>query len=340
MQKLMKLMAFFCGVFITVSMCVIIYMGHNRVVVIAQSGPDKNQNYAPKKVTGKLITMKEAYAGGAAFKVPLPAGTTAEKITIENIYNDQKLVITLQGVTGSNYESEYIEGYISAIESAMFWEETEKITIHIQLTEVYEYESFLENDYLKVNLYKPSDKYDRIVVLDEVGKEGLPPSVQTLLHDITELVQVKLEENGVRVYHLEDQGEILGDAKKLELIEQLEANMYLGMGLYMSADNPGDFGTVTMCDTSYFRPYISNVTLADILQKEIVTAVQGKAGGVIESEENPVLENLKIPATVVYPGHASNKQEYSYMEQPSYQEKIATAVWNGVSKAYEMIEAQ
>jgi cell division protein FtsI/penicillin-binding protein 2 len=81
-------------------------------------------------------------------------------------------------------------------------------------------------------------------------------------------------------------------------------------------------------------------TLADILQKEIVTAVQGKAGGVIESEENPVLENLKIPATIVYPGHASNKQEYSYMEQPSYQEKIATAVWNGVSKAYEMIEAQ
>ena len=336
----MKLMALFCGVFITVSMCVVIYMGHNRVVVIAQSGPVKDQSYAPKEVTGKLIALKEAYAGGAAFKIPLPAGTTAERITIENIYNDQKLIVTLQGVTGSIYANEYIEGYISAIESAMFWEETEKITIHMQLTEAYEYESFLENGYLKVNLYKPSDKYDRIVILDEAGKEELPPSARMLLHDITEMVQTKLEENGVRVYHLEDQGKTLDDAQKLELIEQLEANMYLGMGLYMSMDNPEDFGTVTMCDTSYFRPYISNVTLADILQKEIVTAVQGKAGGVIASEGNPVLEQLKIPAAIVYPGHASNVQEYTYMEQPSYQEKIATAVWDGVAKAYEMIEAQ
>lgn len=340
MQKLMKLTALVCSVFIAVSMCVIIYMGYNRVVVIAQTGPDKSQDYSQNEVKGSPIALKQSHMGGAVLRIPLPEGTTAEGITIENLYSEQKLVITLQKAADSIYENEYIEGYISVVETAMLLEEEEKLTFHIKLTEAYEYESFLENGELNVHLYKPSDKYDRIVVLDEVDEESLSEPAHELLHEITEMVQLKLEENGICVYHLDDLGKKLKDTEKLELIQQLEANMYLGMGLYVSESSPESFGTITVCDTSYFRPYISNGMMADILQKEVVTAIQGKAAGIEVNEDNAVLKALEIPASVLYPGHASHAQEYSYMEQPSYQEKIATGALNGILKAYEMMEVQ
>ena len=113
--------------------------------------------------------------------------------------------------------------------------------------------------------------------------------------------------------------------------------MYVEIGLADDQTNVDKFGTITGCDVTYYRPYLSNATFADVMQKEIVTAVQGRANGIIEEENNTLLQELEIPAITVYPGHVSNPLEYEYMKQLSYQERIATGFTNGIIKVFEMM---
>jgi len=337
MQKLMKFMAIFCGIFIAMAMSLVIYMGQNKIVVIAQSGSDIRQNYTDDMQQHSPMLLKQTQVEGALLEIPLEEGISPEQITIENVYSEQKLIITLKDMTGEIYSRQAIQGYVPAITEATFVKEHDNVILYINLTQAYEYESVLDKGILKINLYKPSEKYDRIVILDEQGNETLDESRKQLLHDITEEIQYTLEENDIRVYHLEDPKVSDDTGEKKKLISQLEADLYVEIGLADDQTNVDKFGTITGCDVTYYRPYLSNATFADVMQKEIVTAVQGRANGIIQEENNTLLQELEIPAITVYPGHVSNPLEYEYMKQLSYQERIATGFTNGIIKVFEMM---
>lgn len=73
------------------------------------------------------------------------------------------------------------------------------------------------------------------------------------------------------------------------------------------------------------------------MEREVVTAIEGKALGLVEVEEG-ILTELSIPAAVVCPGYMSNETEKELLLTQAYQERIAEGICKGITDTFEELE--
>ena len=79
--------------------------------------------------------------------------------------------------------------------------------------------------------------------------------------------------------------------------------------------------------------------LADLLEREVVTSISGKAGGLIESEAaDEVVNSATVPAAAIRVGYLTNSQEAILLQRDDYIDRIAEGIYNAVAKAYEQRE--
>lgn len=261
-----------------------------------------------------------------------------ENITIENQYLGRRLILNIRGATGFFYENNRITGYTAPLQSASYTAGSEGVTLYLQLSELYEYESILNKGYLQVNLYKPSERYAKVVILDAAISDGLSSQEKEALYRIEEKCQALLEAENIRVYSAEDrQDEAEAEAENtLRLIEQTNASLYVGL-MFERSEDKEQFGSYVCYSSLYFRPWFTNGDFADRMEREMVSAIEGKAIGLVETEEG-ILTELSIPAVTVCPGYLSHETEGKLLLKDSYQDRIAKGICAGIRSAYEELE--
>ena len=75
------------------------------------------------------------------------------------------------------------------------------------------------------------------------------------------------------------------------------------------------------------------------MEREVVTSISGKAGGLIESEpSDEVLGSATVPAAAIRVGYLTNSQEAILLQREDYIKRIAEGIYNAVVKAYEQRE--
>ena len=239
----------------------------------------------------------------------------------------------IRGATGLFYENNRITGYVEPVQKASYTVESEGVTLYLQLSELYEYESILNRGYLQVNLYKPSERYEKVVVLDLEISEDLSSREREALYRIQEKLQALLEAEGIRTYNAADRREDGGQENTLELIEQTKASLYVGIKFDRDQDTE-KFGSYVCYNGEYFRPWFTNGSFADEMERELVSRIEGKALG-LEEEEEGILRELSIPAVTVCPGYLSHGTEGKLLLQESYQDRIAEGICGGILGAFE-----
>ena len=76
--------------------------------------------------------------------------------------------------------------------------------------------------------------------------------------------------------------------------------------------------------------------LADLLEREVVTAISGKANGLIEaSAEDTVISEATVPAAAIKVGYLTNGQESILLQREDYIQRIAEGIYQTILKAYE-----
>lgn len=338
MRKLMKWSALLGGSFLAVMLGITIYLGINRVVVIADTGSvtDLTEVSDFESLPGHVLSLQESAEEGASIRIPVENAIGPENITIENQYLSRRLVINIRGTTGFFYENSWITGYVKSLQNASYTVESEGVTLYLQLSELYEYESILNKGYLQVNLYKPSERYARVVVLDAEISEDLSVREKEALYRIEETCQAILETEGIHVYSAENRYDDGGTQSTLRLVSQTKAGLYVGIA-FGKAEDPGQFGSYVCYSSQYFRPWFTNGDFADRMERELVTAIEGKALGLVEVEDE-LLQELSIPAVIVCPGYLSHGTEGELLLQESYQERIAEGICAGILSAYAELE--
>ena len=102
------------------------------------------------------------------------------------------------------------------------------------------------------------------------------------------------------------------------------------------ADNGKTYGTEAVCNSSFFIPDFGSVELADLLEREVVTAISGKANGLVEvTEKDIVIREATVPAATIKAGYLTNSQEFILLQRDDYIEKIADGICSAIQKAYE-----
>lgn len=335
MREMMKFSAIFGGGFLAVMLGIAVYLGTNRVVVIADTGSISGLSgmSVSEELPGHKIALTAGAAEGTFLKIPMESAIGSENITIENQYATRRLVMHIRGATGFFYENSRITGYVEPVEDASYTTDGDGVILYLQLSELYEYESILNKGYLQVNLYKPLERYTKVVLLDAGEAEGLDSGAKEALRLIEEKLQVLLETKGIRVYSADVWRESARAQETKQLIEETRASLYVGL-TFDKVQDPGQFGTYVCYSSRYFRPWFTNGDFADKMERELVSAIEGKALGLVEVEEG-ILPELSIPAVTVCPGYLSHETEGKLLLKESYQDRIAAGLCAGILGAYE-----
>lgn len=349
-QVLMKKTAFLCFLFFCASMGVMIWMSANKVITITDVAQDEVQeNLAVKENSSgnaavKNLTFKLGEADTSYLRIPLPEGCKADDIIIENHYMDRDLWILVPNADENFYEENVISGNRESVSQGFFEATKEGIALNFQLTGIYECRTILENENLYISFLAPAEMYDRIVVIDPAcGGSNFGSAADNILEkdvnlQIARKLKEKLDGSDIKAYYTRMDDVNPSEEDRAALGNETRADMYIRIQVDASEDS-SIYGTSTLYNGDYFIPGFGNVELADCLEREVVTAIKGKALGLIEAgPEEYTLRQSVIPAAAVRVGYITNKQEAALLGREEYTDKIAAGIYNAILKAYEKIQ--
>lgn len=126
----------------------------------------------------------------------------------------------------------------------------------------------------------------------------------------------------------------------MELIEAVKADCYIGICASENTEDPSVYGIQSFYNREYFIPEFGNVQLADAVTRNVTIASGNKAVGLQVAEDNSILEDIKIPATQVSIGFASNQKETALLDEEEYCEKIADGIVKAIVEVYDKFEKE
>lgn len=359
-------MAIYCFVFVAAAMGVMLYYSANKVIVVAGVAQDEVVASSGDRAADGSGAENAALTGDDAartgeeqgrlnidrnrpntsyFCIPLPESVRAEKVTIENHYMDRELWVSIEDEKPDTleefYKSNSMYGNCENVLSGHLDTEEHRLCLHFEVTDIYEYHSIFENNTLYVEFDTPKEVYDKIVVIDPaygendtgVTIEGAAAKDITL--GIAKALKAKLDETDVKVYYTRMDDTDPAEEERVKLASATKADMLIRIEV-SGADDSKLYGTEAVYNSRFFIPGFGSVELADLLEREVVTAISGKAGGLLEAgEEDAVICDATVPAAAIRVGYLTNSQEAILLQRDDYIDRIAEGIYQAVMKAYE-----
>lgn len=348
-QKLMKNTAICSVLFAIAAMAVILYVASIKVVEIADVAQDevdsraKHEDAVSEEAKEEsLLTFSDSVPNTNYLCIPLKEGSSAESVTIENHYMDKELWIIFSDDCTDFYKENKITGNQEKIKSGSYDKNNRKTQLKFSLTGIYEYRSILEENNLYIEFVPPKEMYDKIVVIDPAGGKDVFGSTANNLAEknvtlkIAQKLKTKLDATDIKVYYTRMDDAYPKEESRYSIANETKADMLIRIQVDEDKDSK-IYGTSTIYNENFFVPGFGNVELADLLEREVVTSISGKAIGLFASEDTDiVLESATVPAAAINVGYITNAQEEILLEKDDYLDKIASGIYNAIIKAYDM----
>ncbi len=331
--------------FCAVSMAVMLFFAKNKAIVIEGLPQDQVEGAAGAAVgyeteTGQL-RFTEREERGDCICIPLEDGVPAENVTIENHYMDKQIWISIRGASADYYKEAALSGELSCITDGIYEVRGEDVVLKLSARAVYECRSTLEERKLYIEMLNPWEVYDKIIVIDascggrETGivENGLTEKDVTL--DIVKQLKILLDSTDIKVYYTRMEDVDVPDEDRAALANEVRADMFISVRLNASEDKE-KYGTEVLYNAGYYLPDFNGVSLADSLERAVVTRVSGRGNGLYEAADSDVLvQNAKVPVAVLEAGYVSNEQEAALLSRADYRGLIAAGIADAVTKVYE-----
>lgn len=354
-NSLMKSTLIYCILFVTAAMSVMLYYAAAKTVGVTDlaqdeviSSPQSGEAAPAAPTPGNEIVINRSEKNTNYFCVPMPEGVKAEEVVLENHYMDKELWVGIGSEQAQSYEEFYktnsVYGNCNNVTSGLFEMEEERICLRFSLTGVYEYRSIFEDHTLYVEFVPSKEVYEKIIVIDPAyGGDERGVTVDRVMSkditlDIAKALKTMFDESDIKVYYTRMDDNNPSSADRVDLAMETRADMLIRIEV-SGDENSKLYGTSAVYNSKYFIPGFGNVELADLLEREVVTSISGKAGGLIESTPaDEVLGSATVPAAAIRVGYLTNSQEAILLQREDYIKRIAEGIYNAVVKAYEQRE--
>ena len=348
MERLQKKMLVASIFFSIAAFCTMFYWAATKTIVIAEETADTagrlpNISREPEKADQVLQFAQETQTGDLL--IPLPQEVKADAITIENRYAEQVIVVALEGKYPEFYQENALKGNRSRIQNGFLGQQDGMTYLRLEMDGWYEHQYVFENGMLKLGFTAPKNIYDRIVVLDaacggrDTGHTAADMQEKDVTLDLALRVKERLEAAGIRTYctRTDDTNPAVG--QRASFANQINADLCIGICLAADETNDMVYGIQTYYNPQYFIPDLGNTELADLLERETVTAVGGKANGLFAAgEKDALLQELQIPSAVIEVGFLTNERETALLASDEYRDSLADGIASAVRKAYAIKE--
>ena len=362
-------MAVYCFVFVASAMGAMLYYSANKVIVVTdvaqdevaasfESGVPAGEAAAAGSTGGNAAAGNEAAVEDTDrlnidrsnqntnyFCIPLPADVRAEEVVIENHYMDRELWVSIESQKPSRLEDFYAEnsayGNCENVLDGHYDLEDHRMCLRFEVTDVYEYHSIFEDNTLYVEFAAPKEVYDKIVVVDpaygdlDMGVTADGVNGKDITLEIAKALKARLDETDIKVYYTRMDDTDPDASERVKLAAATKADMLIRIEVG-GDDNSKQYGTEAVYNSRFFIPGFGSIELADLLEREVVTAISGKANGLLEAgEEDAVIRDATVPAAAVKVGYLTNGQEQILLRREDYIDRIAEGIYQTIVKAYE-----
>ena len=190
------------------------------------------------------------------------------------------------------------------------------------------------------------EKYEYIVLINAAhGGDNKGNTVNELEEkDITLQVGKKLTkmslEGEIGIFMIREEDTDISNESRAQLIEQVQPDLVIDLHVNADPANERTFGTAVVYNDNFYRPNMTNAWLADVMERELVTEIQGKALGIHpdHTEKYALIGMLPTPTISIELGFLTNKQEADLLKKDNYQKRIAIGIFKGIEKIKEELD--
>lgn len=198
-----------------------------------------------------------------------------------------------------------------------------------------------ENVYVRVKVQgkkvyvtlEPIDKDEVLVVLDPLygGAHSGTIAGDVVEKEVNLRIALKVRElakdKPYRVELTRDGDETVMTDERLEIIDMLGADYYIGIGMNTDMEDTTVFGMKAFYNDALYRNGFENVDFAEcVLRNAALTASDKALALSAAGEENVILKVIDIPGTLLLAGTITNVEEASILTNEAYLERIAVGI--------------
>lgn len=192
---------------------------------------------------------------------------------------------------------------------------------------------------------KEKKKHDFIVVLNpahgglDTGKENEYGKEKDIALAICEQVIADNTDTDIGIFLTRDDDVAMEDEMRLAFVKEMQPDLFIDVHLNKD-EVTNSYGTTVYYSTSYYNRRLPNVELADMMERSIVSAIEGFACGIFEAEkeEMQIIEGLNMPAVSIACGDLSNEKEGLLLTTAPYQKNVAKGILDGIYDAKEKLK--
>lgn len=343
-QKLLKRTTIYCFVFFVIAMIGMFYYDANKIIVIADSSAVSSVGEGGNDagyVTQYQLLMESSDNGKNQFVIPLEDSIMAEDVQIENHYVEKELWIGLNGATNDFYSREYVTGNLECVSYGGYDITDDTLWIKLVMKDIYEFESTMNNGKLTIKIAKPREIYDKIVVIDaghggeDKGDINGRLCEKDVALNVALLLKEKLSDSDIKVYYTRTEDISIDDEKRVNLANGADADMLISIHTDFSAE-PTENGITTVYNPYYFIQDFDSISLADKVERSVLSATGATAKGLVEAtKENVLVNQATVPVAQINIGYLSSEDESALLNQKEYQEMISDGIYNAIIEIYE-----
>lgn len=217
--------------------------------------------------------------------------------------------------------------------------------IYITLNNIYANLVYQDEENIYIDLRRPKDVYDKIVVVD-AGHGGTDPGTYSQGEEYYEkdinlsivlYLQELLDKEDIKVYYTRTSDETVFLNPRVFFANDVEADFFISVHCNGNESSEPSGGEVLYNNITLDNGFTSE-QLAQICLDELVNVTHKVNRGLVKEEDVIIVKKAKMPMALLEVGFMSNPEEMNFIVQESNRRDIAKGIHKAIMKAYEELE--
>ncbi|MDF2844122.1 MAG: hypothetical protein K0R00_2548 [Herbinix sp.] len=224
-------------------------------------------------------------------------------------------------------------------------ENKQSTEVLINLDTVYAYSIYEDKNFYYIDLKKPSEVYDKILVIDagHGGKDagalskGSKYFEKDVNLDIVLSLQKLLEKEDIKVYYTRNKDETVFLNPRVNLANAVDCDYFISIHCNANAVSSPNGSEVLYYDQE--SKGIKNQDLAAIFSDEIAKLLPLRQRGLIKKhpEDIYIMDKALVPTILIEVGYMTNNTDMNYLSKAENREVVAEGIYNAIMRAYNEV---
>lgn len=275
--------------------------------------------------------------------IPVPEGFNSKSIQIQDDYLDRNIKISLSGNLVNYFKNNSPINPYDFVDNVqiVFDADTNQTIITCHTTFICGYEELINDKYFALRLAKPSEIYNKIVVLD-AGHGGKDPGAvreniyeKNITLKIINYTDTYFKNCDIKVYCTRTKDKYLTLQERTKFVKDVDADLFVSLHL-----NASDYESVYGTEVYYSKSNnaatkygLTSYKMAQVFANNLSVAMDTKLRGVLNNNFYVVHYN-SVPAVLIELGFMSNKKELLKLNDTTYQQKVAKEIYESIIEIF------